>query len=40
MVIADVAQYGTQRGKGRQFILASDRERLVYWDLLAEAVGL
>lgn len=39
VVIVDVAHPVTQRGNGRQFILASDSERLVYLDLLAEAAG-
>jgi len=30
VVIADVARHVTQRGNGRQFILASNAERLVY----------
>jgi putative transposase len=34
VVVADVAHHVTQRGNGRQYILASDAERLVYLDLL------
>jgi hypothetical protein len=32
IVIVDVAHYVTQRGNGRQFILATDAERMVYLD--------
>ncbi len=38
VVIADVAHHVTQRGNGRQCILASDAERMVYLDLLRQAV--
>ena len=38
VVIAEVAHHVTQRGNGRQFILATDGERLVYLDLLRQAV--
>ncbi|MDR3675716.1 MAG: transposase [Acidobacteriota bacterium] len=38
VVIADVAHHVTQRGNGRQFILANDTERLVYLDLLHQAL--
>ena len=38
VVITDVAHHVTQRGNGRQFLLASDAERLVYLDLLRQAV--
>ena len=38
VVIADVAHHVTQRGNGRQFLLATDAERLVYLDLLRQAV--
>jgi putative transposase len=38
VVIADVAHRVTRRGNGRQFLLASDAERLVYVDLLRQAV--
>ena len=38
VVIVDVAHHVTQRGNGRQFILASDTERLVYLDLLHQAL--
>ena len=34
IVITDVAHHVTQRGNGRQYILASDAERAVYLDLL------
>ena len=37
VVIADVAHDVTQRGNARQFILASDAERLVYLDLVRQA---
>ncbi len=40
VVIADVAHHVTQRGNGRQCILASDAERMVYLDLLRQAVRL
>jgi putative transposase len=40
VVIVDVAHHVTQRGNGRQFILATDAERLVYLDLLRQAVRL
>jgi putative transposase len=38
VVIVDVAHHVTQRGNGRQFILANDAERMVYLDLLRQAV--
>ena len=38
VVAVDVPQHVTQRGNARQFILASDAERLVYLDLLRQAV--
>ena len=38
VVIVDVAHHLTQRGNGRQFILASAAERMVYLDLLRRAV--
>jgi len=38
VVIADVAHHVTQRGNGRQFLLASDAERLAYLELLRQAV--
>jgi putative transposase len=38
VVIADVAHHITQRGNGRQFILASDSDRMVFMDLLRQAV--
>jgi putative transposase len=40
VVIADVAHHVTQRGNGRQFILAGESERLVYLDLLRRAVDV
>lgn len=40
VVIVDVAHHATQRGNRRQFILATDAERLVYLDLLRQAVRL
>src|SRR5208283_5011769 len=39
VVIADVAHQVTQRGNGRQCILATDAEREVYLDLLRREVG-
>ena len=38
IVIADVAHHVTQRGNGRQYILASDAERMVYLDLLRQGL--
>ena len=38
VVIADVAHHVTQRGNARQFILATDAERMVYLDLLRSSV--
>jgi putative transposase len=38
VVIADAAHHVTQRGNGRQFLLATDTERLVYMDMLRQAV--
>src|SRR5208337_4685663 len=38
VVVADVAHHVTQRGNARQFLLASDSERMVYLDLLRQAV--
>ena len=40
VVVADVAYHVTQRGNGRQFLLASDAERMVYVELLRAAVHL
>ncbi len=37
MAIADVAHHVTQRGNARQFVLATDSERMVYLDLLRHA---
>lgn len=36
IVVADVAHHVTQRGNGRQSILATDAERAVYLDLLRQ----
>ncbi len=38
VVAVDVAHHVTQRGNGRQFLLATDAERMVYLDLLRQAV--
>jgi len=38
VVVAEVAHPVTQRGNGRQFLLATDSERRVYLDLLRQAV--
>ena len=38
VVIVDVAHHVTQRGNGRQFILAGEAERMVYLDLRRQAV--
>jgi putative transposase len=40
VVITDLAHHITQRGDGRQFILADDAGRMVYQDLLRQAVRL
>ena len=40
MVAVDVAHHVTQRGNGRQFILDSDAQRMVYLDLLRQALQL
>jgi len=40
VVVANIPHHVTQRGNARQFILASDAERLVYLDLLHEHVQL
>jgi len=40
VVAVDVAHHVTQRGNARQFILATDAERMVYLDLLRKAVQL
>ena len=40
VVAVDVAHRVTQRGNARQFILSSDTERMVYLDLLRQAVKL
>ena len=36
VIAAGVAQYVTQRGNGRRFLLESDADRRVYLDLLRE----
>jgi putative transposase len=38
IVVADVAHHVTQRGNGRQYILATDAERAVYLDLLRQGL--
>jgi hypothetical protein len=38
IVVADVAHHITQRGNGRQYILATDAERAVYLDLLRQGL--
>ena len=38
VVGVDAAHHVTQRGNGRQFLLAADAERMVYLDLLRQAV--
>jgi putative transposase len=40
VVAVGVPHHITQRGNGRQFILASDAERTVYMELLQQAVQL
>ncbi len=40
VVVADVAHHVTQRGNRREYILTSDAERLVYLDLVRQAVQL
>ena len=40
VVISEVAHHVTQRGNGRQVILANDSEREVYLDLLRRAAKL
>ena len=40
VVAVDVAQHVTRRGNGRQLILATDSARMVYLDLLGQAVQL
>jgi putative transposase len=40
VVVAEVAHHVTQRGNARQFLLATDSERMVYLDLLRQAVRL
>jgi putative transposase len=40
LVAVDVPHHVTQRGNARQFILASDAERMVYLELLRQAVQL
>jgi putative transposase len=38
VVAAGVAHHVTQRGNARQFLLATDSERMIYLDLLRQAV--
>jgi len=38
VVVAGVAHHVSQRGNARQFLLATDPERMVYLDLLRQAV--
>jgi putative transposase len=38
VVTTDLAHHVTQRGDGRQFILADDAGRMVYLDLLRQVV--
>jgi putative transposase len=38
VVVADVAHHVTQRGNARQFLLATDSERMVYLDLLRQVL--
>jgi len=40
VVAVDVAHHVTQRGNRKEYILSSDAERLVYLDLLRQAVQL
>jgi putative transposase len=40
VIAVDVPHHVTQRGNARQYILASDAERMVYLDLLRQAVQL
>jgi len=40
VVVAGAAHHVTQRGNGRQFLLASESERMVYLDLLGQAARL
>ena len=40
VVVAGVAHHVTQRGNARQFLLATDSERMVYLDLLRQAVKI
>jgi hypothetical protein len=40
VVAIDVAHHVTQRGNARQYILTSDPERMVYLDLLCQAIQL
>jgi putative transposase len=39
VVAVDVPHHVTQRGNARQFILATDAERIVYLDLLPQKGG-
>ena len=40
VAVAEVAYHVTQRGNGRQYLLAADAERMVYLDLLRAAVRM
>jgi REP-associated tyrosine transposase len=40
VVAVDVAHHVTQRGNRREYILSSDAERMVYLDLVRQAVQL
>ena len=40
VMVADVAYHVTQRGNGRQYLLAADAERTVYLELLRQAVRM
>jgi len=40
VVAVDVAHHVTQRGNRREYILSTDAERMVYLDLLRQAVQL
>ena len=40
IAVVNVPHHVTQRGNARQFILASDDERAVYWSLLRKYLGL
>jgi len=40
VMVAEVAYHVTQRGNGRQYLLAADAERTVYLELLRQAVRM